>query len=90
MRTPVVGRKNFNGSGSKNAAQLAATMYSLFATMKLWGLNLRTWLTTYLQACAENGNESPTDIGSFLPWQMDAKRLAQMRACHPQEVPNRS
>jgi len=86
MRAPVVGRKNFNGSGSQVSAELAATMYSVFATMRLWGLNLRTWLTTYLQACADNGNESLTDIGSFLPWQMDAKRLAQMRACHPQEV----
>ena len=86
MRCPVVGRKNFNGSGSKNSAELAATMYSLFATMKLWGLNLRTWLTAYLQACADNGNKPPAGIGAFLPWQMDATRLTQMRACHPQEA----
>jgi len=49
-------------------------------------LNLRTWLTAYLQACADNGNAPPVDINAFLPWQMDAKRLAQMRACHPQEI----
>jgi transposase len=90
MRAPVVGRKNFNGSGCEASAALAATMYSVFATMKLWGLNLRTWLTTYLQACADNGNAPPADIDVFLPWQMDAKRLAQMRACHPQEVLSRS
>jgi transposase len=36
MRSPVVGRKNFNGSSSEVCAELAATMYSLFATMKLW------------------------------------------------------
>ena len=90
MRSPVVGRKNFNGSGSEGSAELAATMYSLFATMKRWGLNLRTWLTAYLQACADNGNAPPADIGGFLPWQMDAKRLAQMRACHLQEVPGSS
>lgn len=86
MRSPVVGRKNFNGSGSEASAELAATMYSLFATMKLWGLNLRTWLTAYLQACADNCNAPPVDINAFLPWQMDAKRLVQMRACHPQEI----
>lgn len=86
MRAPVVGRKNFNGSGCEASAELAATMYSVFATMKLWGLNLRTWLTTYLQACADNGNAPPADIDAFLPWQMDAKRLAQMRACHAQEI----
>jgi len=82
IRCAVVGRKNFNGSGSEGAAQLAATLYSLFATMKLWGLNLRTWLTAYLQACADNGNKPPTDISVFLPWQMDAQRLAHMRASH--------
>ena len=76
MRAPVVGRKNFNGSGCEASADLAATMYSVFAKMKLWGLNLRTWLTTYLQACADNGNAPPADIDIFLPWQMDAKRLA--------------
>jgi transposase len=90
MRSPVVGRKNFNGSGSEASAELAATMYSLCATMKLWGLNLRTWLTTYLQACADNGNAPPVDIDAFLPWQMDAKRLVQMRACHLQEMPDSS
>ncbi len=56
MRSPVVGRKNFSGSGAQGSAELAATTYSLFATMKLWGLNLRNWLTAYLQACADNGN----------------------------------
>ena len=86
IRAPVVGRKNFNGSGSEGSAELAATMYSIFATMKLWGLNLRTWLTAYLQACADNGNEPPVDLDAFLPWQMDTRRLAQMRACHLQEI----
>ena len=86
MRVPVVGRKSFYGSGSEGSAELAATMYSLFSTMKLWGLNPRTWLTAYLHACADNGDAPPVDINAFLPWQMDAKRLAQMRACHPQEV----
>ena len=90
MRSPVVGRKNFYGSGSEGSAELASTMYSLFATMKRWGLNLRTWLTAYLQACADNGNVPPADIAGFLPLQMDAKRLAQLRACHLQEVPDSS
>jgi transposase len=86
MRSPVVGRKNFNGSGSEGSAELAATMYSLFATMKRWGLNLRTWLTAYLQACADNDNKPPADIGAFLPWQMDARRLAKMRAGCLQDI----
>ena len=39
IRGPVVGRKNFFGSGSEGSAELAATMYGTLATMKLRGLN---------------------------------------------------
>lgn len=79
MRTPVVGRKNFYGSGAQWSGELAATMYSVLQTLKLWGINSRTWLTAYLQACADSGAQPPGDINPFLPWQMDAKRLTQMR-----------
>ena len=78
----VVGRKNFYGSGSQWSGQLAATMYSVLMTAKLWGLNARTWLSQYLHACADNGNRAPADISSFLPWAMDAARLAALRAVH--------
>jgi len=80
-RLAVVGRKNFYGSGSEWSGQLAATMYSVLTTIKLWRLNARTWLSAYLQACADNGNRAPPDINAFLPWAMDAARLAAMRAC---------
>jgi transposase len=80
-RLAVVGRKNFYGSGSEWSGQLAATMYSVLMTVKLWRLNARTWLSAYLQACADNGNRAPPDINAFLPWAMDAHRLAAMRAC---------
>lgn len=80
MRGPVVGRKNFYGSGSEWSGELAAMMYNVLMTVKLWGINARTWLRTYLQACADNGNKAPDDISTFLPWMMDAKRLAYMRA----------
>ena len=82
-RLAVVGRKNFYGSGSLWSGQLAATMYSLLMTVKLWRLNARTWLSAYLQACADNGNRAPPDINAFLPWAMDAARLAAMRAGPP-------
>ena len=80
-RLPVVGRKNFYGSGSLWSGQLAATMYSLLMTAKLCKLNARTWLSAYLHACAEQGNRAPPDINAFLPWAMDSQRLAAMRAC---------
>ena len=83
VRQAVVGRKNFYGSGSQWSGQLAATMYSLAVTARLCKLNARTWLTEYLQACADNGHQalSPHQLNAFLPWAMDAARLAAMRAC---------
>ena len=86
-RLVVVGRKNFYGSGSAWSGQLAATMYSVLMTVKLWRLNARTWLSAYLQACADHGNRAPPDIEAFLPWAMDAARLAAMRACPPGACP---
>jgi transposase len=79
QRTPVVARKNFYGSGSEWSGALAAIMFSLLMTMRLWGINPRTWLTAYLEACAANGGQPPASLLPFLPWTMAADRLAQMR-----------
>ncbi len=79
-RLAVVGRKNFYGSASLWSGQLAATMYSLLMTAKLWKLNARTWLGEYLQACADNGARAPLELERFLPWAMGATRLAALRA----------
>ena len=48
MRGPVEGRKNFFGTGALRSGQLAATRYSLFATLKLYGINARMWMLAYL------------------------------------------
>jgi transposase len=79
LRGPVVGRKNFYGSGSEWSGQLAAMMFSLLMTMKLWQINPRTWLKDYLTACASAGNRAPPDLQPYLPWSMEPARLAQMR-----------
>lgn len=80
LRTAVVGRKNYYGSGSEWSAQLAAAVMSVLMTARLWKFNTRTWLTSYLQACAEAGGRVPDDLRAFIPWQMDESRLATMRA----------
>ena len=83
IRPPVVGRKNFYGSGSRWSGELAATMFSLLMTVKHWGINPRTWLTAYLRACAANGNQAPAELSVFLPWGMAAQGLAAMRRAAP-------
>ena len=55
-------------------------MYRLPMTAKLWKRNPRTWLTQYLQACADNGARAPLDLEPFLPWSMTPARLKALRA----------
>ncbi len=77
QRGPVVGRKNYYGSGSVWSGRLAAMMFSLFQTLCLWGLNPRLWLTAFLQACAETGGRAAVDVERFLPWNLSPEqRLA--------------
>ena len=70
LRGPAMGRKNYYGSGSLWSVCLTAAMFSILATLKLWGLNARLWLRWYLEACAAAGGKPPPDIEPFLPWNL--------------------
>ena len=74
QRGPVVGRKNYYGSGAVWAGELAATLFSVFQTLRLWKINPRVWLTAYLQACAGAGGKVPDNREDFLPWKMTEPR----------------
>jgi len=69
-RGPVVGRKNFYGSGSVWSGRLTSILFSLFQTLALWKVCPRRWLTAYLTACAEAGGQVPPNWRTFLPWRM--------------------
>jgi transposase len=78
MRSPVLGRNGYYGSGSIWSAELAGIMFSIFQTLLLWKLNPRTWLRLYLETCLQNGGKPPQDLKSFFPWNMDTYRLQQL------------
>jgi transposase len=78
LRNPVVGRKNYYGSGSIWSARLAAMLFSVLQTVMLWGLNPRQWVRAFFQACAANGGKPLTDLRPFLPWQMMDERKRQL------------
>ena len=80
QRGPVVGRKNYYGSGALWSGKLAAMLFSVFSTLKLHGINPRQWLTRYLDACAAAGGKAPENVADFLPWNMSEQVLAVMRA----------
>jgi transposase len=77
-RGPALGRKNYYGSGALWSGRLAATLFSLFATLSLAKINVRTWLTWYLESCAENGGQAPSDINPFLPWRMSVEKRREL------------
>src|SRR5262245_36692611 len=77
-RGPAVARKNFYGSGSQWSGRLAAALFSILATLSLWKLNPRKWLTWYFQRCAAAGGKVPEEIQPFLPWNLDAAKRNQL------------
>ena len=87
LRNPVVGRKNYYGSGRVWSAHLAAIMFSVLQTILLWGLNPHHWLSPFLQACADHGGRSPADLSCFVPWQMNAGRRQELSQPVPAMLP---
>jgi transposase len=79
MRIAALGRKNYYGSGSVAGGHFAASLFSIFQTLKLWNVNPRKWLTEYLHACADNRGQVPDDLASILPWTMSKKQLARLQ-----------
>ena len=75
LRGPVVGRKNYYGSGAQWSGELSATLFSVFQTLERWQINPRRWLTEYLHACAGAGGRVPDDYERFLPWHRREARL---------------
>ena len=70
LRTPVIGRKNFYGSGAEWAAHLAADVWTITATAAQHGIEPLQLMADYLQACAHAGGTAPAGAGldPFLPW----------------------
>jgi transposase len=79
IRNPVVGRKNYYGSGAVWSGKLAVMLFSLFQTLLLWNLNPRLWLIDYLTCCAQNRCQPPQNAADFLPWHLSEDQLAKYR-----------
>ena len=74
LRGPVVGRKNYRGSGAEWSGELAAMLFSIFQTLCLWDVNPRVWLEAYLAGCARAGGGAPADVSEYLPWRMSEQK----------------
>jgi transposase len=85
LRGPALGRKNYYGSGAEWSGRLAAALFSLLATLKVWQINPRLWLHWYLQSCAEAGGRSPKDIEEFLPWNLSEAMRVKLCLAGPKQ-----
>jgi transposase len=90
LRGPALGRKNYYGSGALWSGRLAAMLFSILATLKLWQINPRLWLNWYLQSCAEAGSRAPNDIEPFLPWNLSEDMRVKLRMGMPTQKPDTS
>jgi transposase len=68
VRPATLGRNNFYGSGSIWSGELLTLMLTILQTARLHGVNLRSYLTDYLNACAANNRQAPQDLDAWLPW----------------------
>jgi len=73
LRNPVVGRKNYYGSGMVWSSRFTAMLFSIFETLQLWDINQVEWLSDYFRACALNGGQAPEDVSDHLPWNIKKK-----------------
>jgi transposase len=87
LRGPVVGRKNYYGSGSVVSAMLTSRVWTITATATRAGLNPLAYLRAYLDECAQAGGTAPTGpaLTRFLPWAVSTEdRTAWARDPRPQ------
>jgi len=78
LRMPVVGRKNYYGSGAVWSGTLSAMLFTIFQTVLINNINPKLFLQAYFEACAKNGGEAPDNIDEFLPWNLSDKKKAQL------------
>lgn len=79
LRVAKLIAKNSYGAMSNWSAQLTQILLSVFATLQLWKINPRMWLTNYLQACADNYGKAPENTDEFIPWKMQPEQLKQLQ-----------
>ena len=85
LRNPVVGRKNYYGSGAVWSGQLSAMLFTLFQTYLRNQLDPQQFLLAYFDACARNGGRPPEALDEWLPWNLSE---AQKHAwAYPKQPP---
>lgn len=70
LRNPVVGRKNYYGSGSVWSGALSAMLFTILQTCCMNRIDPKKLLLAYFQVCARNKGQAPQDVTDFSPWNL--------------------
>lgn len=76
LRDPVVGRKNYYGSGSVWSGALTAILFTIFQTLLKNKIDPQKWLFAYFESCAQNGGRRPANFDEFVPWNLSEQHKA--------------
>jgi hypothetical protein len=74
LRNPVVGRKNYYGSGSIWSGALTAALFTILQTLLVNHIDPQQFLLYYFNACAQNDGEAPEQLDPFLPWNLSQEQ----------------
>jgi len=70
IRGPVVGRKNYYGSGSVKMASFTAMMFTIIHTLVANSINPRSWLRWFFNECVLKQEGVFSELEKFLPWNL--------------------
>jgi transposase len=79
LRNPVIGRKNYYGSGSIWSGNLTAVLFTILQTLLVNHIDPQQFLLHYFNACAQNGGKTPQQLEPFLPWNLSQEQKATWR-----------
>ena len=84
LRNPVIGRKNYYGSGAVWSGRLSAILFTLFQTYLKNQIDPQQFLLAFFEACAQNGGQSLETVEDWLPWNLsDEQKQAWVYPQHP-------
>jgi len=70
IRNPVIGRKNYYGSGAVWSGMLSVMLFTLFQTLEMNHIDPHNFLLAYFEACARNKGHPPENLDDFVPWRL--------------------
>jgi transposase len=85
LRNPVVGRKNYYGSGALWSGLLSAMLFTFFQTYLKNHIDPQQLLLAFFDACAQNGGRPLETVEDWLPWNLSDEQ--QRTWAYPQQPP---